>query len=154
MGRKAEHQQGRGTLRPGPRPQETKPPMAEQRYFIINRDTDNAVYATEPMDALDAYQDLATTRGLLIITGWEVEACACGFGIQARKGDLVRRVHMVPEEKSEESTLLALGLLAPASHRAGLLEVPVEDDAVEIVSIWERVDGELVETYSAEELTI
>lgn len=76
----------------------------------------------------EAFEQLAVSRALHVLTGWDVTSCACGNGFNAVKGDVRRSEHFEHVDayaEDAETFALAVGILAPASLDGRLSEVIV-----------------------------
>jgi hypothetical protein len=103
---------------------------ADQLYRIGTIDCDGSEYVSDDvLDGLDMYQHLALQRGLWIVSGWATTTCKCGLSVTGTKAGRTRTVVALPVEDAAtiEDELIhlavAVGLLAPASHRDGLVAV-------------------------------
>lgn len=105
--------------------------MAEATYRIVYYQDHQIDHVGEiPMAEAEAWATLATSWGLHVVTGWTTGKCSCGAGFWATKGDVHRSEHVERIEAKDDGLdglddglldiALAVGLLAPASHREGL----------------------------------
>jgi hypothetical protein len=102
------------------------PEYARPRFRVITFDSDGTEYRADGSYATEAgaLDEILANDWLHRISGFSVGECACGGGRWYEKNDTRRGVHIEvffpDEDAAVESLALALGLLAPASHRDGL----------------------------------
>lgn len=102
---------------------------ADGLYRYLTIDSDGSLYLAEDvLDGLEAAQHLAMEHVIHVLAGWSVARCRCGLGIICSKDGVTRGAHLLPLDEEQETTevesiALAVGLLAPQSHHAGLQAV-------------------------------